>query len=307
MKALVVGYGSIGARHARILDDMGHEVRCLTGNNECPFPVEENLSDVVTQWGPDIVLVANATASHFETLADLRRFGFAGRVLIEKPVVAFSSALSQPSFEGAGEVCVGYNLRFHPVVERLKAVLEGVPLYTARLHVGQYLPDWRPGSDYSKGYSASREQGGGVLRDLSHEFDLALWLLGDWQTVTAVGGKVSSLAIDSDDAFAVLMTTNRCPVVSIHVDYLNKPARRGIEINGEGVSMYADLINNRLDINGAVEEYSVERDTTYEKQLELFTAGQTGAMCSLSEGVEVVKLIEAIELSAVEKRWMEAR
>ena len=38
----------------------------------------------------------------------------------------------------------------------------GRPL-TLRAEVGQYLPDWRPGTDYRTGVSASRDQGGGAL------------------------------------------------------------------------------------------------------------------------------------------------
>ena len=39
------------------------------------------------------------------------------------------------------------------------------------LHAGQWLPDWRPGQDFSESYSASTVMGGGVIFDLIHEID----------------------------------------------------------------------------------------------------------------------------------------
>ena len=47
-----------------------------------------------------------------------------------------------------------------------------------RVYAGQCLPTWRPESDYKNTYSAKSEKGGGVLRDLSHEIDLCLSLVG---------------------------------------------------------------------------------------------------------------------------------
>jgi len=63
---------------------------------------------------------------------------------------------------------VAYNLRFHPVIERLKKIVgeKGKPL-SFRAVCKSYLPNWRPGQDYSKSYSARKELGGGVVLELA--------------------------------------------------------------------------------------------------------------------------------------------
>ena len=302
MRVLVVGYGSIGSRHARLLEEQGHDVHCVTRNNACPFPVHPELTEGLAAFEPDGVIVCNETAAHQAALEALLDAGFSGPVLMEKPLF---KTVPVPLPQVPDTVFTAYNLRFHPLVKRVREFLLGVPLHSARLHVGQYLPDWRPGTDYAAGYSASRAKGGGVLRDLSHELDLALWLLGPWRRVTALGGHFSGLDIDSDDVYALLLETARCPAVSVNLNYLSKPARRGMEINGQGLSLKADLIAGTLEVNGQEERFPVGRDTTYATQLADFCAGERETLCTWAEGLDVLRLIEAAELANDTHAWVE--
>ena len=302
MRVLVVGYGSIGSRHARLLEEQGHDVHCVTRNGECPFPTHAGLEQGLAAFEPDGIVVCNETSAHQPTLETLLDSGFSGPILMEKPLFQNVPA---PLPQVPDTVFTGYNLRFHPLIGRLRERIQGVPLHSARLHVGQYLPDWRPGTDYAAGYSASRAKGGGVLHDLSHELDLALWLLGPWQRVTALGGHFSDLTIDSDDVYAVLLETARCPAASVNLNYLSKPARRGIEINGQGLSLKADLVAGTLEVNGEEERFPVGRDTTYAAQLADFCAGKKGTLCTYDEGLNVLRLIDAVERANDTRTWVE--
>ena len=42
------------------------------------------------------------------------------------------------------QISVAYNLRFHPIIQRLKNLIEGEDVLSVQAYVGQYLPDWRP-------------------------------------------------------------------------------------------------------------------------------------------------------------------
>ena len=49
MKSLIVGYGSIGRRHARLLSAMGHEVAVASAQTDVdfkPFPTREFWLDI---------------------------------------------------------------------------------------------------------------------------------------------------------------------------------------------------------------------------------------------------------------------
>ena len=302
MLALIIGYGSIGARHARLLKSMGHDVACVTRNRECPFPTYPNVKAALEKTAPWLTVISTATVEHEANLKALLKAGFKGRILVEKPLFERVHDITPAPGDN---VFVAYNLRFHPMVRRTRELLTGQKILNARFAVGQYLPDWRPGTDYTKSYSASRAKGGGVLRDLSHELDMARFLLGDWKRATAMGGHYSDLKIDSDDQFAVLMETERCPMVGVHMDYLSRAGHRGFDITCADMSLRADFMAGILNVDGTVEEFPVERDTTYRRQLEAMV-GDDPTPCTYGQGLSLVALIETLERCASEHTWVTA-
>lgn len=302
MHALIIGYGSIGARHARLLQSMDHKVACVTRNRECPFPIFPDIQAALKETAPWLTIICTATGEHAANLKALLKAGFTGRILVEKPLFEKARIIDPAPGDN---VFVAYNLRFHPLVARTRELLAGRTVLNARFAVGQYLPDWRPSQDYTKSYSASRARGGGVLRDLSHELDLVQFLLGDWIRVTAMGGHYSDLAIDSDDQFAVLMETERCPVVGVHMDYLSRSTHRGFDITCADMTLRADFLAGMLTVNGAVEECPVERDITYRRELEAMAVGDP-TPCTYAQGLALVELIETLEQCAEQHVWMTA-
>lgn len=303
MKALVVGYGSIGARHARLLTGLGLDVAVVSRRDLAAAKVFPSIADAVAAFAPDYVVVASRTHEHRRDFAALAGTGFTGTVMVEKPL-----------FDGGGDVpvhrfaCmfVAYNLRFHPVVARLRALLADAEVYSVQACVGQYLPDWRPGTDYRQGYSARKAEGGGALRDLSHELDYLTWMLGGWTRLTALGGHVSNLEIDSDDAFSLLLETRRCPVVAVHMNYLDSTLRREVLALTDKGSIRADLAAGTVEAGGQTESFAVDRDDTYVAEHEAALAGGDGTLCTLAEGLDVVRMIDAAERAATEKAWVAA-
>ncbi len=304
MHFLIVGYGSIGARHARLLEEQGHDLHAVTNNSECPYPTSVSVKEALQIFTPDGVIISTPTSAHHKTLVELENASYSGKILVEKPLF---DAFQTFTPANATSIHVAYNMRYHPVILRARDLLQNKSIYSAQFHVGQYLPDWRPDTDYTKCYSAHRDQGGGVLRDLSHELDMALWLLGSWRRVTALGGTFSSLEITSDDVFSILMETTHCPAASIHLDYLNRRVRRGFDINAEGLSLRADLVESTLEINGELEVFPMERDTTYTAQIAAITSDSFSNQCTYDEGLAVLNLIKAVETSVKERSWIVAK
>ena len=302
MNVLVVGYGSIGSRHARILTELG----CRTGVvsvRQVDFPiVYSQLAEAVATEQPEYIVIANSTNKHHQTLSALARIDYPGIVLVEKPVFTHCMIVPPNAFR---KVFVAYNLRFHPVIQRLKTLLEGEKILSVQAYVGQYLPDWRPMSDYRASYSASAEQGGGALRDLSHELDYLTWMLGPWERVSALGGQLSPLEITSDDVFAVLLVTASCPIVTLQMNYLDRSTRRSTVINTSEHTFEADLIRGTVMIDRDSEMLTAERDYTYRAMHESILSGRTDTACSLGEGLETLRMIEAIERAANGGVWVE--
>lgn len=298
---LVIGYGSIGARHGRLAAELGMDVSCVTSHPAAPFPRFASVADALASGAPAHVVIANATGHHAHALRELAKAGFAGHALVEKPLShTLDDTLAAPAFPTS----VAYNLRFHPLVQALRAALADRPLHSASFYAGQYLPQWRPGTDYRSSYSAHRHLGGGVLRDLSHEIDLAIWLCGRPRSVAAVGGHLSDLEIDSDDVYSILAVHERCPAVSITVNYLDRAPKRVITINARDLSASVDLVNGTLTLNGNTDSRETPRDATYRAQLQAFFDNDTSTMCSFEEGREVMRFIAAAELAASGSCWV---
>lgn len=301
MKALVVGYGSIGSRHTRLLQGLGCDVAVVSRRAIDHTPCYPTLSSALEAQQPEYVVIASRTHEHAATMEALVAAAFRGVVLVEKPLYETSRVLLRHGFEN---LYVAYNLRFHPVVQVVRKFLHGQRVISAHAYVGQYLPDWRPGTDYRQSYSARRGEGGGVLRDLSHELDYVQWLLGRWCALTAAGGHHSSLEIDSDDVFALQMVTERCPVTTVNMNYLDRTGQRRLVVNTDTHTLRADLMAGTLEIDGELRRFEVDRDETYVRQHQAVLTGDVSTLCSAEEGLEVVHLIDAAERAAAGKIWV---
>lgn len=301
-RALVVGCGSIGVRHARLLTELGCNVAVVSQREVSVAIVYHDLSQALDLENPEYVVIANVTSQHYDALLMLAKLGYAGTVLVEKPIFSQSQDLLSLPFK---KTFVGYNLRFHPIIARLKELLEEERILSVSAYVGQYLPEWRPTTDYRTSYSASAEQGGGVLRDLSHELDYLTWLLGGWERVSALGGHFSPLEITSDDVFALMLVTPTCPVVTLQVNYLDRKTRRFIIINTAKHTIEADLIKGLITVDRDDESLATERDHTYRAMHEAVLSGSTGSLCSLDEGLEILRLIESAESAASGGKWVD--
>jgi predicted dehydrogenase len=227
---------------------------------------------------------------------------FVGSVLVEKPIFDRSEKLKPNRFN---LLAVGYNLRFHPAIIWLQETLPKLgAISSANLYVGQYLPTWRPDSDYQNSSSAKTDAGGGVLRDLSHELDLVQYIFGDWNKLTAIGGKFSDLEIETDDTFSILMQTDQCAAVSVQMNYSDRLRQRLITVNGNNGTIQIDLVRNSATFNNSQKSFDVQPDCTYVFQHNAVIHNQDLSICSLADALKVVATIEAVEKSAKKSKWI---
>jgi predicted dehydrogenase len=270
MRVLVVGLGSIGRRHARnwAALELGEIWVCRQTQAELPEPlgVEARIFydlDEALAAGPDVVLVTNPTSLHVGTAQKALDAG--AHVLVEKPIGASIDGIGQLLQLAASRertLAVGYNLRFHPGLARLRDLLSsraiGEPL-SARFEMGEFLPDWHPWEDYRHGYSARRELGGGPVLTFSHELDSLCWLLGRPARVAATVAKVSQLDISTEDVAELTLQFDDGPLASVHVDFLRRPPRRSVEIIGDaGVLRWEYEANRLLQYAPATRAWRVE-------------------------------------------------
>lgn len=297
MKVLIIGYGSIGKRHFEILSGL-EEVNQIDLVTKQPIShvIKYNELSVIPSEALleyDYFVIASRTCDHYEQLEYLCKHVDSKKILVEKPLydISYSSTAVE-----SNTVCVAYNLRFHPVLLKLRELLSVYKPLLVNVVCGQYLPDWRPGTDYRGSYSAKSHQGGGVLRDLSHELDYCTWLFGTFDKVSSVSKKLSSLDISSDDVFSCLGITKSNIVMSISLDYLSRQPLRQLIIQCDNATIFVNLIDGKIQLIGHNRNesfnYDVKRNDTYLAMHKYFIGNNFERLCSYSNGIEIVEFID---------------
>ena len=299
-RALVIGYGSIGQRHALWLKQLGCEVAVVSRRKIDFNPLYQTVEGALLGQGSDYVVIANNTSEHADTLKIIANSGFAGKVLVEKPLFKDAVDFKLPD---SIDCYVAYNLRFHPLLWRIRDLLVNQKILQANIYVGKYLPTWRPGERI--GYSGNKDLGGGVLRDLSHELDYIEWLLGSWVSVSAVCGHFSDLPITSDDCVSVVGETLHAPAVNLQMNYLDRIGKREIRIQCDAMTIYGDLLTGRLQFNETVEDFKIQRQDTYLAQHRAVLSGDKTKLCAFRSGLKLMKVIASIEKASQKKAWIE--
>lgn len=303
-KALVIGYGSIGQRHERLLSDMGFDVKVVSRHLRDGSHFYNTVEQAFKEHRFEYVVIANETSAHREALKQVNAQGFTGSLLVEKPLFMHKEEDSFNSFHH-NNTFVAYNLRFHPLIVKLKEMLLHARILSVNCYVGQYLPTWRPDTDYTKSYSASINKGGGVLRDLSHELDYLMYLFGEWQSLVASKVKISKLNIETEDYVNIHYVTQSSTRVSVELNYLDRITQRYVIVQTDQYTIKADFIANTISCNDKIEKLQdIDRDYTYIKQHESVLNGDS-VCCSYSQGNKVVEMIEAIEKSSYQRGWID--
>ena len=143
------------------------------------------------------------------------------------------------------------------IIKKINDFIDLKKAFHVRSICSSYLPEWRPGTDYTACYSAHRDQGGGVRIDLIHEWDYLTALFGFPEHTFSLSGKYSSLRIDSED-IASYIAEYKNKIIELHLDYFGRFPRRQTEIYTDDYVYTLDLINNEIKANEAVIFHSNE-------------------------------------------------
>ena len=283
MKALFIGLGGIGQRHLRNLQAIVSEDLEIIAFRERnasqvitdKLAVEEGV-DVQSRFGlkvfhdlkqalaekPLVAFICNPTSMHMAAAKTAAEHGC--HLFIEKALSDSMDGVDEliALAEAKDLVCmVGYQMRFHPCLQALEKILQSGSLgriIAVNAEVGEYMPGWHKYEDYRQLYAARKDLGGGVIVSQIHEFDYIQWLFGLPTSVYAVGGHLSSLAIDVEDVASITMTClvdGRYIPVHLHQDYLQRPPTRICKVVGDRGKVVLDFIGlylTEFDENGEV-------------------------------------------------------
>ena len=313
LRAGVIGFGSMGKNHVRVLRSLnGVDLVGIVDANVRSDREEilSSLEELIFRK-PDYCVVATPTAFHEEVAIKLAQSGI--HSLIEKPIaptvdsgLRIARAFEENNLIGA----VGHIERFNPALREAKRRMDegqiGKVIQVATRRQGPY---------------PSRISDVGVVKDLAtHDIDSTRWILGaEYKTVHA------QIAIKSgrenEDLLVALCTMEDRTIVNHLVNWLSPLKERMTNIIGEKGSFTIDTLMTDLTfhanahIENAWEDLSRFRGVSegdsvryaFLKNEPLRTEhenfrdaiqGRVSEIISLSEGVKTLETAEKMMISA---------
>lgn len=252
MRVLITGAGSIALRHIANLISLKPqcEITVVSSASSLRPQIAKygvahafSVSAALAQCRPgefDLAVICSRSALHGSELDQLMSTGCS--LYVEKPLVIdlHDLELVKNRLRGgwSSASVAGCNLRYHGAVNKLKLLLaEGAAgqVVRASLSVGQWLPDWRPSRAFNDSYSRFRDQGGGVMFDLVHELDSAIYLFGLIENGQATAGRMSGITEDADDSATISLLMQSGLPVQISLDYVaRQPIREYVVVGTRG-------------------------------------------------------------------------
>jgi len=320
LKALVIGYGSIGRRHIQNLSKIKNmEIMVCTKRRSDKFlrtkkcRIVKSVNEGIKE-NPDFGIISNETIFHTDTALKLASAGIS--FFSEKPLShSFKHVpkLLQIVKKKKLVTMMGCDLRFNPCIKKIKELVKQRKIgriISAQVELGSYLPDWHPYEDYRLGYAARKDLGGGVLLTCIHELDYLFWFLGKVKEAISFTGKFSDLELDVEDLSSIILRFDNNVIAEVHLDFFQKPTYRRCKMMGTKGTIYWDSEINKVKIFDSKKkkwkiEYSLPKNYNdnyaFSDELNHFLYclnKKKESINPVSEGAKVLQIVEAIKKSS---------
>ena len=299
LRVLIIGYGSIGQRHYKILSSLRKikDIKIITSLNLSKTKkINLKKSEILT-FNPDYILICSETSKHFKQLKFINNLLKDKLILVEKPLFNTYQKIGKVN----NKIFVGYNFRFHPLIKFLKDYVlndKNDAIISINVYAGSYLPLWRKNRIYSSTYSSNKNKGGGVEYDLSHELDYIKWIFGKFKIYFKFNKKISNLNINSNDHLTLVGYFKKNKIINLHLNYYSKIAYRKLIADFNKKTVHLDLINNSLIIKHLGSKKNInrkiinfDRDITFKKQHLSIINYKYKDLCSYKDALEDINLI----------------
>jgi predicted dehydrogenase len=195
--------------------------------------------------------------------------------------------------------CVGYQWRYLEVVDRARELLDSHP---PQMITGSWLGD-TPGVNWWTRESLS---GGQIVEQATHIFDLARYLAGEMEPVSATGRRVARPAYPESDILDVTQTSLRFAsgaIGSIETTcLLDGPHKVDIETVSDGLRLTLEVLDHRLVVQQgsrtATHRPPSTFDTPYEAQDRAFIDAVQGKPNRIRSPYDDALLTHRVTLAA---------
>jgi predicted dehydrogenase len=318
-RVAIIGLGSIGRRHLRLISEIRPDIEIIIVRSGYGIACKEEkiASKIVFSineaigFGIQAAIISSPATLHLQQSLELAKNGV--HLLIEKPLSHTADGLDELLKVVNNNniiAMVGYALRYDTGARKFKDWLSNKAIgkiLHARIECGSYLPSWRPDQDYRKTVSALPELGGGVLLELSHEIDYLHWFFGRPIDIQAQITNSKMLDIDVEDQADLLITSEQGYPISVQIDFNRRHVKRECTIITTEGELTWNAVNKKVIWRAINEkelsyEYNNERDDIYHMQLKRFfecIENGSNPIVTIEDGINVVRMIDAARDASV--------
>lgn len=302
---VIFGSGSIGKRHYSVIESLpDFDTYILSRDQKRNNKLNDKGYKVFTfNKKCDLAIIATEANEHLKIYKKYINFG--KKWLIEKPIFSIyddyyfnSGLISQPE-----KVFVGYNKRFELGIIKLKKLLLNRKIIKAHFKCFSNLQNWRKGP-INESISLDIDRGGGVINELSHELDLANYLVGPIKKIEGITKqrKFKESKVE-DTAYLKIKHLNG---INSNVDIsfgCKNEIRKSIFIMDDMKIIY-NHINGYLIAKDEKsyleifkEKYKEERNNSFERQLKslIFEDYSHARPCTALDGLRYIELTKHLK------------
>ncbi len=297
---VIFGTGSIGKRHYKIIESLKNVDTYIFSRDQKRNEKLKAQGFRIFKFNKkcDLGIIATEANQHLKMYKKYINYG--KKWLIEKPIFSIyddffynSKIISQTE-----KVFIGYNKRFELGIIKLKDLLKQKEIKKAHFKCFSNLENWRLGP-INESISLNINKGGGVINELSHELDLANYLVGPINRIEGVTKqrKYKWTKVE-DTAFLTLEHSNGLQS-KVDISFGCKTEVRKSIFLMEDLKIIYDHINGHLiakDKKSHKEifkkEYQEERNISFERQLKslIFKDYSQVEPCTASDGLKYIEL-----------------
>lgn len=308
---LICGTGSIGQRHSRNLISLGYknliffkETKKISPDWIKKFKVYTNIYSALKKR-PKVTFICNVTSKHLKYAMICAKAK--SHLFVEKPLsnkIQGLDKLRKILKKNKLKLMVGYMMRFHPLIIKIKKLLEKKyfgNIFYVRSIWSEYLPDWHPQENFKKSYASLKKLGGGSTLTLSHEIDLVKWFFGKINKICTYNSYNSRLKIDAEFSTNHQIKFENGIIAQIHLDFMQKPYERKLEILGDKRKLSFDYYKNQIIItnrNGNIKKFiskKFNRNNMFIDEVKKFFEcinKNLGIESDISNSIEIIKRIK---------------
>lgn len=306
---LVIGCGSVGQRHARLLSQRQDVDLYAADSFADNLSACMKIADIKKSWrdfkdaldhGMDGVFICTPNESHVPIA--LEAIKKTSVLMIEKPVSdSLDEALKLSGLIGCNRILVGYMNRFNTQLQKVKKYIESGELGTiAYINASVYT--------YATLVNAKTDFRDKVkwtlVSDYTHELDFMRYLVGDACEVFAMAAKTGELEHMPDpNIVEIIMRFESGAIGTVHMDYIRDPEKRSLEIVGDrgSIELYIPQGKLRLYKSGkpGFEENQIQfsRDDVFTKQIDNFIGvlnDEEEPFVTIEDGIVAARLADAV-------------